>query len=769
MASDDELKDEELVDFEGSDYDIDGDYEEGEEEGDNEEKVEEASAQQFLDLAQGEHHDFSDAGIPHSGSSSKIMEGYEAGGTKDTKASALRAENTLKEAKKGDVEAVQALKPAERDAHRALYNEEVMGSSITGIIQAVSIPEKGLGMTCQVSSRMDVVAQSTNAESIGARQLPIGTKDLELTGIRCEGNDISGPAPGTCTDSSGCHSESELVDGSPRLVSSSKPDLEDGELDETAVPQNCGLSIEEEVNDQISGREKKRKLEGSGMQRHMDGYFAKQEGEETGDFAGKLHQSLGSEKAMEHLKGIPYTGSRGMGLRMIGLGQGSLAPGIMGPGRPLMPIGMGSLAQGFNPFGGLIQHGRPQVHLQEVLAQEHLLRAHALQLAQETLATAIRSSSTRPLGAAAFQPFVGFDIPGPRSHSPKHFLRPMPDLVMGPMGSFARGQRPSLPAGRAGLASKVGGQAVYNGMGRQFGWPGGLGPNEALKRSCGRGREFCTGLWGDVAEGFGHKPGGIVHSRPLIHSVAQFSLRHLNPDNTIFCQTSPGVIQAENDLLHNGFDARWKIENERRLRSGLSSLRTPDNSIVRGNTLEGGREFTNNSEKDGETKLPRSLATRLGPPAQSKVTTSNKPYSAEVPVASNVIKLHQPVRKSRILKVSGLPEDTPILTVIEVFEMLGKITPPSFDALSEKLLDEEVASIKEAILPVRQKWEAYGVSLVGDGWSNIRSTSLEGCIRDAGDEDNVEEGNEEQSEAQDCEDNDEDATPDIVVDLDMEP
>ncbi|MCO5598017.1 hypothetical protein L7F22_052106 [Adiantum nelumboides] len=394
------------------------------------------------------------------------------------------------------------------------------------------------------------------------------------------------------------------------------------------------------------------------------------------------------EKAMEHLKGIAYTGSRGMGLRMIGLGQGSLAPGIMGPGRPLMPIGMGSLAQGFNPFGGLIQHGRPQVHLQEVLAQEHLLRAHALQLAQETLATAIRSPLTCPLGAAAFQPFVGYDVPGPRSHSPKHFLRPMPDLVMGPMGSFARGQRPSLPAGRAGLTNKVGGQAdtsVYNGIGRQFGWPGGLGPNEALKRSCGRGRDFCTGLWGDVAECFGHKPGGVVpggHSRPLMHSVAQLSLRHLNPDNTLFCQTSPGVIQAENELLHNGFDARWKIEKERRLRSGLSSLRTPDNSIVRGNTLEGGRQSTNNSEKDGEIKLPRSqdrlktssLATRLGPPAHSKVTTSNKPYSAEVPVASNVIKLHQPVRKSRILKVSGLPEDTPISTVVEVFEKLGKIT-----------------------------------------------------------------------------------------------
>ncbi|MCO5578077.1 hypothetical protein L7F22_031915 [Adiantum nelumboides] len=205
--------------------------------------------------------------------------------------------------------------------------------------------------------------------------------------------------------------------------------------------------------------------------------------------------------------------------------------------------------------------------------------------------------------------------------------------------------------------------------------------------------------------------------------------------------------------------------------------------------------------------------------------------------------------------------------VSEIAQFGPTYQPPSFDVLREKLLDEEVASIKEAILPVRQKWEAYGVSLVGDGWSNIRSTSLEGVlascrgmplyiestecgarqktapvlcemwskaveyvgpknvvqfvsdgeasnrvvgglleqkyphitwspcmahclnnllkdigglpwakatfatghVRDAGDEDNEKEGSEEQYEAQDCEDNDEEATPDIVVDHDMEP
>ncbi|MCO5561806.1 hypothetical protein L7F22_015430 [Adiantum nelumboides] len=66
--------------------------------------------------------------------------------------------------------------------------------------------------------------------------------------------------------------------------------------------------------------------------------------------------------------------------------------------------------------------------------------------------------------------------------------------------------------------------------------------------------------------------------------------------------------------------------------------------------------------------------------------------------------------------------------VAEIAQFGPTYQPPTFDALREKLLEDEVASIKEAILPVRQKWEAYGVSLVGDGWTNIRSTSLEGVL-----------------------------------------
>ncbi|KAI5075105.1 hypothetical protein GOP47_0009181 [Adiantum capillus-veneris] len=629
MASDDELKDEELVDFE---------------------------------------------------------ESSEPGGLDYIKPSALRAENILNEAKEREVEAAVALEPAEKDANGALQNQEAIVSTTAGLIHAVTIPENVFGVASCGSRRTGVVAQSINAESSCQGQPDCWSRKMEIAGIRRDANDTSGTAPGMHIDASGDHSETELAESRPRLVPSSKPDLEDGELDETAVPQNYALTAEEEVNDQISGREKKRKLESSGTERHIDGYFVKQVAE-TGDLAEKQHQSLGSDKAMEHFAGLAYAGGRGMGLRMIGLGQGSLAPGIMGPGRPLMPIGIGSLAQGLNPFGGLIQHGRPQVHLQEILAHEHLLRTHALQMVQETLANAMQSPLTRPLGAASFQPFVGYDFPGPRSHAPKHFPRSLPDLVMGPMGSFARGQRPNLPAGRSGVPSKVGGHAdtsFYNGMGRQFGWPAGSGPSDAFKQGRGRGREFRTGLWGDVAESFGPMPGGLIpagHPRAMMHSAAPLNLRHLNPDDTIYCQTSRVAIQAENDLLHNGFDARWKIEKERLLRNGLPNLRAPGNPMVRGNSSSG-KESVKDNGKDGEIKPPRSLdssktgslAARLGLPSQAQLAASSNPNSAEVPVASNVIKLHQPVRKSRILIVSGLPDDTPISTVVEVFEKLGKIT-----------------------------------------------------------------------------------------------
>ncbi|MCO5607515.1 hypothetical protein L7F22_061711 [Adiantum nelumboides] len=54
--------------------------------------------------------------------------------------------------------------------------------------------------------------------------------------------------------------------------------------------------------------------------------------------------------------------------------------------------------------------------------------------------------------------------------------------------------------------------------------------------------------------------------------------------------------------------------------------------------------------------------------------------------------------------------------------------PPSYDALREKLLEEEISSIREAIIPIKQKWSAYGVSLAADGWTDGRSCSLEGLL-----------------------------------------
>ncbi|MCO5567236.1 hypothetical protein L7F22_020925 [Adiantum nelumboides] len=110
--------------------------------------------------------------------------------------------------------------------------------------------------------------------------------------------------------------------------------------------------------------------------------------------------------------------------------------------------------------------------------------------------------------------------------------------------------------------------------------------------------------------------------------------------------------------------------------------------------------------------------------------------------------------------------------VAEIAQFGPTYQPPTFDALREKLLEDEVASIKEAILPVRQKWEAYGVSLVEytrDLYIGFHKAENDpGSVRDAGDKDNEEEDEEEQFEAQDCEDNDEEATPEIVVDHDVE-
>ena len=59
---------------------------------------------------------------------------------------------------------------------------------------------------------------------------------------------------------------------------------------------------------------------------------------------------------------------------------------------------------------------------------------------------------------------------------------------------------------------------------------------------------------------------------------------------------------------------------------------------------------------------------------------------------------------------------------------MSTYTPPTFDALRGKLLKDEVVAVKQAIEPVKEKWVKYGVSLVADGWSDVRSHSLEGIL-----------------------------------------
>ncbi|KAH7298985.1 hypothetical protein KP509_25G068200 [Ceratopteris richardii] len=384
---------------------------------------------------------------------------------------------------------------------------------------------------------------------------------------------------------------------------------------------------------------------------------------------------LSREKALDHSIGLNCAGGHGMGFRMMGLGQGYLASGIMGPGRPVMPLGIGNPSHGFHPFGGVIYHGLPQVHLHEVLAQEHLLRAHALQLAQETLSSSLRAPLNRPSGGAALQSLLALDAHGPRSNISKHFPRP-PDMLMGPIGNFGRCLRPNLPTGRTGKLLGQTDSSLYCST-RPLGWLAASGPNEfqILNRGRGRGPGVFNTVWGDSVDSFTPILGGIglvPSSRAGINVGPHFNTQHLSSDDINFCQIP--FSQAKNEQMQNVFDARWKIEKERMLRNGLPEFHTHSNSMV-----EGSRELVKEPEKSVESIVLGSecspttsnLAAHLGPQTEDLKTTDTSGEANTVP--KNVINLHQPLRKSRVLTISGLPEDTPMSAVIEVFEKLGKI------------------------------------------------------------------------------------------------
>lgn len=251
MASDDELKDEELVDFEGSDYDIDGDYEEVEEEEDEAEEKE-VVAQQPPDLVRGEHHNQPDAVALLSGcngasatsrssavGNSKSVESSAFGCSEDVKRTASVAFEPLKDSKNEALEASEALEREERGASGASQSQEVFGSTIVVPIHVVRSPQKASGITCAVSTKVDAAAQSTNEESLCSKQLEnrggvMEIEDSTAIGTQRDANAISGPAPSMRSDVSGAHCTSELVEGRPALPSINL-DLEDGELDETAV------------------------------------------------------------------------------------------------------------------------------------------------------------------------------------------------------------------------------------------------------------------------------------------------------------------------------------------------------------------------------------------------------------------------------------------------------------------------------------------------------------------------------------------------------
>lgn len=461
------------------------------------------------------------------------------------------------------------------------------------------------------------------------------------------------------------------------------------------TPEGFNIDTEGKVKVEIIGQKRKRRKDRFVMERQTENFQGNDAKELEEISCSAARQQHNRVRIMEHLAGLARSGGRGVNMRMMGFGQAS---GIMGPAGLLMPFGVRSLGRGFGPLGGVMSHGRPNVHFQEVLAQERLLRARAMQLARGSIAGAVRSPMTGPLGISALRPFLGFDFAGPGSPNLMPFQQQPTDFVshggfMGPLDNFVRVREPIVPAGRTHGSNKGGGtteSSSGSGLGRQCGWP--AVPMSAETQHLGRGRAHGRGLssssWeearamgpvlGSQGSAVGHINSGRVFDGGAGTQVMARNIQNTSSNNVSrFGQSGLCASQADRITGLNEFDAICQIAKER-----ISTNDMHDGGILTESAVGASHDFRrdNNSRKSEannsvleDRPADASTAAESASTLQANSTASVKVSSPSSTVGSTVIQLLQPKRKSRILVVGGLPENTPMSTIVEAFEKLGKV------------------------------------------------------------------------------------------------
>ncbi|KAL3695867.1 hypothetical protein R1sor_009943 [Riccia sorocarpa] len=451
-----------------------------------------------------------------------------------------------------------------------------------------------------------------------------------------------------------------------------KADLEDGELDDAAMPEGSNREAEADPDDEKEygndRLEKKRRKDRFAAERQSENY-------------------QGKERESTSLTSGPGFMQNGMFSRAA-----SMAPGIMGPGRPLLPLDLSPLQQMGRGFVGPVNSVQ-MMHLQEAVAvQEQMLRSHQMmqQLAHVHAGGRGRHPMAGgPVGCPLPSPMLGIEFGGRLPQGLMHLQSASPDLFgqmnfVGPGDAYSRSLRAEsvdrVMAGRLGQEGTRMISSPRSVIGRQNQWAanGDVVPTEGA-RGKGRG-QVPPPIWGDrhgvmppavVAQANGGQSLGVGQSVNIgqarsahVMGAGQAKARqgavsmghgNHNPQRAPERAKAPGRVER---------DGTWKASRDRATRS--DAAKTKENDLRTSSAVASGnkRERAGGHENDSES---------ISIPSRSVLTPQYQGVSNGSASTSNLIQLGGPVQKSRVLTVSGLPVNTSMSLVVEAFEKLGKI------------------------------------------------------------------------------------------------
>lgn len=414
-----------------------------------------------------------------------------------------------------------------------------------------------------------------------------------------------------------------------------RADLEDGELDDAAMPEAFNyealgnMDVSRASEECIGKERKKRNFEdASECQTVVKGKESKETWLTIRTARQNRPRGRQSDYSANFAKGKP-AGCRGPDMHMFGLAHANLAPCLMGPTRPLMPRGLGGP---LHHFGGPLGMSA-SIQFQDALLQEQIMMSnHPIQLGMHGPRHPPFNMNVPPPHLFADVDYFGHGPRGMMHIQPRGPNMVPPVNCVGALDNTGRGQMSMYGAGRSllrGSCSNIGGRGgsfPRNGFGRPATWPSSPIDIQAI----GRGR------------GQGHQ---VELDEVKNTQVGQFRLELM-----VGVGQKIPVDVNKADKIVQGKRMKWIPMKTKNSTSGENT------SDAR--QLSDGQKT---SVEDCRNSVVSSM-----PQATNK---SQEPG----PSTANMIQLGGPVQRSRVLTVGGLPEGTPLSIVIEAFEKQGKI------------------------------------------------------------------------------------------------